>query len=133
MSPVETVQPVFYIIFGAFMALAGLHLWQSLQKRFSRGTTHAQAKSFAYMVNGIDQVQFHTDERQSSRLWHWEALPPLEMAIARLVVQGKSDSEIARDLAISGRELENHFYHMYDKLEVRSRVELARTVRDLVD
>jgi DNA-binding NarL/FixJ family response regulator len=133
MSPAETVQPVFYIIFGGFMALVALNLWHSLQKRFSHRSTNAQAKAFAFMVHGIDQVESTSAGRQPRRLWHWEALPPLEMEIGRLVVQGKRDSEIARDLALSVGTVETHLYHMYEKLEVRSRVELARTIRDLVD
>jgi DNA-binding NarL/FixJ family response regulator len=133
MSPMEPVQPAFYIIFGAFMALTAMHLWNSLRKRFSHRSSNTQAKSFAFMVHSIDQVEFASTDRQPRRLWHWEALPPREMEIARLVVQGKGDSEIARDLNISVRTLETHLDHMYEKLEVRSRVELARAIRDLVD
>jgi DNA-binding NarL/FixJ family response regulator len=133
MSPAETVQPVFYIIFGAFMALATVHLWHSLQRRFSHRSANAQAKAFAFKVHGIDQAESTSADHQPHRLWHWEALPPIEMEIARLVVQGKYDSEIASDLHISVRAVEAHLYHMYEKLEVRSRVELARTIRDLVD
>jgi len=132
MSPAET-QSVFYFIFGAFMAFTGLHLWRSLQKRFSQGPVNAPAKSFAFMVQRIDETQSTFGQRQPHRLWHWEALPPREMEIARLVVQGKRDSEIARELNLSVCAVETHLDHMYEKLEVRSRVELARTIRDLVD
>lgn len=133
MSPAETVQPIFYIIFGAFMALTALHLWHSLRRRFSHRSADAQAKVFAFRVHGIDQVESTSADRQPHRLRHWEALPPREMEIARLVVQGKRDSEIARDLHISVPTVETHLHHMYEKLEVRSRFELARTIRDLLD
>jgi DNA-binding NarL/FixJ family response regulator len=133
MSPAETVQPVFYFIFGAFIAFTALHLWRSLRQRFSHRSANAHAKSFAFMVHGIDQVESTSADRRPRRLWHWEALPPIEMEIARLVIQGKYDAEIARDLNISVGTVETHLDHMYEKLKVRSRVELARTIRDLVD
>jgi DNA-binding NarL/FixJ family response regulator len=133
MPPADPVQPVFYTIFGAFMALTVLHLWHSLQRRFSRRSANAQAKALAFMVQAIDQVESTSADRQRYRLRHWEGLAPREMAVARLVVQGKSDSEIARDLHISVGAVENHLDDMYEKLEVRSRFELARTIRDLLD
>jgi DNA-binding NarL/FixJ family response regulator len=55
------------------------------------------------------------------------------MEIARMVAQGSRNSEIARDLHITVRTVETHLYNIYEKLDVRSRVELARAIRDLVD
>jgi len=127
MSPADPVQPFFYIIFGAFVALIVLHVLRSLQRRFSRTSSNAPAKAFT--VHLVDPSASTTTERQ----WQWGTLSPREMEIARLVAQGKRNSEIARDLHISIRTVETHLYNIYAKLEVRSRVELARTIRDLVD
>jgi hypothetical protein len=46
MPPADSVQPVFYLMFGAFMALAALHLWRSLGRRLSNKPASAQAKAF---------------------------------------------------------------------------------------
>ncbi len=39
----------------------------------------------------------------------------------------------ARDLSISIHTVEAHLQHIYVKLQVRSRMELARAIRDLAD
>ncbi len=126
MSPADPVQPIFYIIFGAFLAFIALHLWRALRRRFSK-SAHTQAK--ALTVHLIDQVE----TTSSGRLWQWDTLTPREMEIAHLVAQGQRNSEIARDLHISVRTVETHLSNIYEKLDVRSRIELARTIRDLVD
>jgi len=53
-------------------------------------------------------------------------LTPREIEIARLVAQGKRNSEIARVLALSELTVETHLKHIFSKLHVRSRTELAR-------
>ena len=126
MPPADPVQPAFYIIFVAFMALISLLLVRSLWRRFSK-PAYTQAKPFT--VHLIGQV----DAGSSDRLWQWDTLTPREMEVARLVAQGERNSEIARDLHISVRTVETHLSNIYEKLEVHSRVELARTIRDLVD
>ena len=127
MTATDPVQPVFYITFGAFMALTALHLWHSLRQWFSHRSANAQAKAFA--VHLIDQVE----STSADRTWQWDTLTAREMEIARRVAQGQHNSEIARDLHISVRTVESHLYNIYEKLAVRSRVELAHTIRDLVD
>ena len=48
-----------------------------------------------------------------------------ERAIADLVVKGLSNSEIAARLGVSQGTVKNHISHIFDKLEVTSRTELA--------
>ncbi len=55
------------------------------------------------------------------------------MEIARLVAQGKHNAEAARELQISPFTVETHLKHIYTKLHVRSRTELAHALRELVD
>ena len=128
MSTADPVQPVFYVLFGAFMVLAGLHLWRSLRNRFSsHDTSHEESKSFSFRV--IDNSQ----SQSSDRRWQWDMLSPREMEVARLAAQGHRNSEIANELHISVLTVESHLKHIYGKLKIRSRTELARMIRDLVD
>ncbi len=48
-----------------------------------------------------------------------------EMEVLRLVAQGLSNHQIARQLDLSVRTVEAHLTHVYHKLDVHSRTEAA--------
>jgi DNA-binding NarL/FixJ family response regulator len=52
-------------------------------------------------------------------------LTPREAAIVSLVVDGHSNDEIAGHLAISSRTVETHLRHLFERLGLASRTELA--------
>jgi len=54
-----------------------------------------------------------------------EALSPREMEVLRLVAQGLTNYQIARQLGLSVRTVEAHLTHVYAKLDVSSRTEAA--------
>ena len=56
-------------------------------------------------------------------------LTPTEARIAKLVVSGRRNREIAAELFVSVATVEAHLTRMYRKLHVRSRSELARVVQ----
>jgi DNA-binding CsgD family transcriptional regulator len=56
----------------------------------------------------------------------WPELTASEFAVVRLVTQGASDREVARRLYISAHTVNSHLRHVFAKLGIRSRVELAR-------
>jgi len=56
------------------------------------------------------------------------ALTPAEERIAMLVGEGKTNREVAAALFVSERTVEGHLSHIYGKLGVRSRTELARVL-----
>jgi DNA-binding NarL/FixJ family response regulator len=45
--------------------------------------------------------------------------------ILALVAKGRRNAKIANELCISHRTVENHLYHIFDKLGVSSRTEAA--------
>ena len=55
----------------------------------------------------------------------WSCLTPRERQIASLVAQGQPYKEIARNLGISDHTVRNHLRNVFDKLQVKDRVQLA--------
>jgi len=61
-----------------------------------------------------------------SAVWEpWAVLTPSERRIVGLAQRGLTNTEIARQLTLSPRTVENHLARAYQKLGVRSRTELA--------
>jgi DNA-binding NarL/FixJ family response regulator len=58
----------------------------------------------------------------------WAALTPAEVHITRLVARGLSNPDIANELFLSRRTVEAHVSHIMSKLQLRSRVDIARAV-----
>jgi DNA-binding CsgD family transcriptional regulator len=55
----------------------------------------------------------------------WSVLTPSERRVVALAQRGITNTEIASQLKLSSRTVENHLARAYDKLGVRSRTELA--------
>lgn len=60
----------------------------------------------------------------------WEALTPAELDVVRLVCEGLGNKEVAARLFISPRTVQAHLTHVYTKLGVSSRVQLARSASE---
>ncbi|MCU1456596.1 MAG: regulatory protein LuxR [Actinomycetia bacterium] len=58
----------------------------------------------------------------------WDSLSESERRVADLVARGHSNKEIAERLHMSHRTVGSHLYHIFPKLGLRSRVQLARLV-----
>lgn len=56
-----------------------------------------------------------------------DELTPTERRVAELVAEGRTNKEVAAALFVTDRTVEFHLSHVYRKLGVRSRSELART------
>jgi predicted ATPase/class 3 adenylate cyclase/DNA-binding CsgD family transcriptional regulator len=56
----------------------------------------------------------------------WASLTPAELEVVRLVSQGLGNSDIATRLFVSPRTVQSHLTHVYSKLGVTSRVQLAQ-------
>ena len=60
----------------------------------------------------------------------WAALTTSELAVARLVAEGLTNREVAERLFVSPHTVNSHLRHVFAKLGINSRVELARLARD---
>jgi DNA-binding CsgD family transcriptional regulator len=60
----------------------------------------------------------------------WEALTTSELTVAGLVVEGLTNREVAERLFVSPHTVNSHLRHVFSKLGITSRVELARIARD---
>jgi DNA-binding CsgD family transcriptional regulator len=58
-----------------------------------------------------------------------EGLTPAERRVAALVAEGRTNREVAAALFVTERTVASHLSHVYSKLGVRSRTELARRLR----
>ena len=56
----------------------------------------------------------------------WPELTESELAVVRLVAQGATNHEVAERIYISPHTVNSHLRHVFAKLGIRSRVELAR-------
>jgi DNA-binding CsgD family transcriptional regulator/tetratricopeptide (TPR) repeat protein len=56
----------------------------------------------------------------------WAAMTDSELAVARLVAQGLTNREVAEHLFVSPHTVSDHLRHVFIKLRVNSRVDLAR-------
>jgi DNA-binding CsgD family transcriptional regulator len=57
-------------------------------------------------------------------------LTPQELQVALVVAEGATNREAAAQLFVSPKTIETHLSHIYRKLEVRSRTELARALQE---
>ena len=56
----------------------------------------------------------------------WASLTPAEREVVRLVSEGLGNKDIATRLFVSPRTVQAHLTHVYSKLGLTSRVQLAR-------
>jgi DNA-binding CsgD family transcriptional regulator len=56
----------------------------------------------------------------------WASLTPTERQVVRLVSEGLANNDIAARLFVSPRTVQSHLTHVYTKLGLSSRVQLAQ-------
>jgi two-component system, LuxR family, response regulator DctR len=89
------------------------------------------------LVDRVEQAIKHSDEvlavQRAKQLLQARLteLTERERHVMRLVVEGMPNKLIADQLAISVRTVEVHRARVFDKMEVKSAVELANVLRDL--
>ncbi|SNT39125.1 Tetratricopeptide repeat-containing protein [Asanoa hainanensis] len=93
-------------------------LYQKLGAEWDLSRTQATFRNFG--IRRGPRVR----HRQARR--GWEALTPTEIKIAAMVAQGMSNPQIAAQLFLSRRTVQTHVSHILAKLELSSRIDIAR-------
>lgn len=93
------------------------------------GTIHAEIGASGDLsrvdaaIRSVDAARVHA--RAQRPTFGWESLTPMELAVTEHVATGLSNPEIGRELYISRRTVESHLAHIFRKLDMSSRVQLA--------
>jgi DNA-binding CsgD family transcriptional regulator len=64
--------------------------------------------------------------REAKPATGWKALTVSELAVVQLVIQGRTNREVANRLFISPHTVDSHLRHAFQKLDISSRVQLTR-------
>jgi DNA-binding NarL/FixJ family response regulator len=90
----------------------------------TRDVARLQARFRAHGIRRAPRVK-HRRARRG-----WESLTPAEAKIAALVAEGMTNPQIATRLFLSHRTVGTHVSHILGKLDVRSRIDIARELTD---
>jgi DNA-binding CsgD family transcriptional regulator len=117
--------------FGKARALLGLGVVRrrARKKRDSREAIQAALDGFEQLgaANWVEKARGELG-RIGGRTRE-EGLTPAERRVAVLVAEGRTNREVAAALFLTERTVASHLSHVYSKLGVRSRTELARELR----
>ncbi len=91
---------------------------EELQSAWAEGTALSTEEAIAYVQRGRGERKRPTSG--------WGSLTPTERAVVRLLSEGLANKDIATRLFISPRTVETHLTHVYTKLGLASRVQLAQ-------
>jgi DNA-binding CsgD family transcriptional regulator len=97
------------------------HLDAALTLYAAAGATQDAARVRGLLrIRGVRRVTLPAPDPQ------WPELTESERAVVTLVAEGATNREVADRLFISPYTVNSHLRHIFSKLEIRSRVELAR-------
>jgi DNA-binding CsgD family transcriptional regulator len=117
--------------FGRARALLALGVVRrrQRQKRTARDAIGAALAGFEELGAAIWVAKARTELGRIGGRTRTEGLTPAERRVAALVAEGRTNREVAAALFLGERTVETHLSHVYAKLGVRSRAELARRFR----
>jgi DNA-binding CsgD family transcriptional regulator len=91
---------------------------KDFESAWAEGAAMSMDEAAAYALHGRN-----TRKRASTG---WSSLTPAELDVVALVCQGLGNKNIAARLFISPRTVQSHLTHVYTKLGLTSRVQLAQ-------
>lgn len=109
----------------ALLAL-GVTRRRARQKRGAREALEAALAEFEQLGDAPRAARVRAELGQIGGRSREEGLTAAERRVAALVAEGKTNREVAASLVLGERTVETHLTHVYAKLGVRSRTELAR-------
>ncbi|WP_414738748.1 helix-turn-helix transcriptional regulator [Mycobacterium haemophilum] len=92
---------------------------QDFDSAWSEGAALSAAEAVAYAQRG-------RGERKRRLSYGWESLTPAEHEVAMLVGEGLPNKDIAARLCVSPKTVATHLTHIYSKVGLRNRVQLAQ-------
>lgn len=110
----ETRRPLLY---GAAAEGAGMLIEALIAYEQCGATADARRVRRAMANSGVSLV---------ARCCDWEDLTEAELRVVRLVAAGATNRRAAQELFLSPHTVSSHLRHAFEKLGIRSRVELAR-------
>lgn len=109
----------------ALLALGGVRL-RARQKRTAREALAAALAGFEALGAAGWTATARGELARIGGRERIEGLSPSELRVAELVAEGRTNREIASALFLGERTVAGHLTHVYAKLGIRSRTELAR-------
>jgi DNA-binding CsgD family transcriptional regulator len=107
----------------------GIALRQARRRQDARAALDEARRTFASLGAALWEEQAVAElGRIGGRRAAGDELTPAERRVAALVAEGRTNKEVAAALFLAERTVEFHLTHVYRKLGVRSRAELARRV-----
>jgi two-component system nitrate/nitrite response regulator NarL len=94
----------------------------------SRGEVWVRRAELALIFDGLSKSDVRVTDVTGRVL-----LSPREEEISQLVAEGMSNREVSRTLKISESTVKNSIFHIFEKLGISNRVELARYVNGVSD
>jgi DNA-binding CsgD family transcriptional regulator len=91
---------------------------QDFESAWAEGAALSAEDAIAYAQRGRGERKRPTSG--------WASLTPTERDVVRLVSEGLANNDIATRLFVSPRTIQSHLTHVYAKLGLTSRVQLAR-------
>jgi DNA-binding CsgD family transcriptional regulator len=118
--------------FGRARALLSLGIVRrrARQKRAARDAIQAAVEAFEEMGAAGWATTARGELGRIGGRTREVGLSPAERRVAELVSEGRTNREVAATLVLGERTVETHLTHIYAKLGVRSRTELARALRN---
>jgi DNA-binding CsgD family transcriptional regulator len=86
----------------------------------------AWAEGAALSIEDATTYALHARSGRKRASTGWDSLTPAELDVVRLVCDGLGNKDIAARLFVSPRTVQAHLTHVYTKLGLTSRVQLAQ-------
>jgi len=134
LSELEQAVPLHESVGDAFglartLLLLGIVRRRARQKRAAREAIEAALAAFETCGAAVWAENARAQLGRIGGRTREQGLTAAERRVAALVAEGRTNKEVAASLFLSEKTVEAHLTHVYAKLEVRSRAELARTYR----